>query len=175
MIHVTTNGLDSAVQRLSNFNTGRLQRALTQAVRRTLKAAKSDAAQRVAARYTIAAGRVTSSIKIRASGLSGAMTSTGQGFPMKFFVMRPQRRPRRPPPGGVFVQMVRSQGGMLSKAFVHNGHPFARVGKSRLPIKKYLGASAPGMLKHPTISSFILSKMEQRIGNEISQAAASVL
>lgn len=170
MIHVTEHGLDDAVQRLSNFNSGRLQRALAQAVRRTLKAAKSDAAQRVAARYTIATGRVTRSIKIKASGLSGAMTSSGGRNPLPYFILRPKRRLKHPPRGGLYAQVVHGQGGMLSRAFVWKAHVFARVGRPRLPIRKLNTVSNPGMISHPSVSRFIIQNMERRIGNEISLA-----
>lgn len=175
MIHVTTNGLESAVQRLENFNSGRLQRALTQAVRKTLRAAKTDAGARVAARYTIATGKVTKSIKIKAAGLSGSMTSSGGRNPLPYFILRPKRRLKRPPKGGLYAQVVHGQGGMLSRAFIHNGQPFERVGRARLPIRKLNTVSNPGMLSHPTVSKFIVQNMERRIGDEISRAAASLL
>ena len=170
MIHVTEHGLDDAVQRLSNFNSGRLQRALTQAVRRALKAAKTDAGQRVAARYTIATGKVTRSIKIKASGLSGSMTSSGGRNPLPFFILRPKRRLKHPPRGGLYAQVVHGQGGMLSRAFVWKARVFERVGRPRLPIRQLTSVSNPGMLSHSAVSRFIVDNMRRRSLDEISRA-----
>lgn len=175
MFTITPHGLDAAVDKLSNFNESKLRRALQSAVMRTLRGAKKDAGTKVKARYTIAAAKVTRTIKLKASGLSGSMTSTGGRNPLPNFVLRPKSRPRKMPPGGVYVQNVRGQGGQLVHAFIQkNGQPYERTGASRFPIKRLTGPSAPGMLGNPHVAPFIVRKMEERIGINIEHEVAAL-
>ena len=175
MIHVTTHGLNDAVQKLSNFNDGKLRRALRSAVMRTLKGAKRDAGQKVKQRYTIASGKVTSSIKLKCSGLSGSMTSSGGRNPLPNFILRPKSRPKRPPAGGVYAQVVRGQGGQIQHAFIQrNGQPYERTTPRRFPIKRLTTVSNPGMLSNPHVAPFIVRKMEERIGVNVSHEVAAI-
>ncbi|MBR4383856.1 MAG: hypothetical protein IKP64_09895 [Selenomonadaceae bacterium] len=175
MFTITAHGLDAAIQKLSNVDEGKLRRALRSAVMRTLRGAKKDAGTKVKQRYTIAASKVTRTIKLRASGLSGSMTSSGGRNPLPNFIQRPKSRPRKMPPGGVYVQNVRGQGGQLLHAFIQkNGQPYERVGRPRFPIKRLTGPSAPGMLGNSHVAPFIVRKMEERIGINIEHEIAAL-
>lgn len=175
MFNITTIGLDAAIERLSNVDEGKLRRALRSAVMRTLRGARREASRRIAQRYTIAAGKVTRTIKLSAMGLSGEMTSRGSRNPLKFFVLRPKSRPRIPPPGGVFVMNVRGQGGFLRHAFLQkSGSVVERTTPKRFPIRKLSGPSAPGMLGSDKVAPFIVRKMEERLLIEIEHEVAAL-
>ena len=114
MFRITVTGLDEAIARLSRSPSG-LDRAIRSAVRRTLRGAKKDAGTKVKQRYTINAGEVIRTIKLKQSGFSGSMTSSGPRNQLKKFNIRPKSRPRKMPPGGVFAQNVRGGGGQIRK------------------------------------------------------------
>ena len=142
---------------------------------RTLKGAKKDAGTKVKQRYTIAAGKVTSSIKLKCSGLSGSMTSSGGRNKLPSFILRPKSRPKRPPAGGVYAQVVRGQGGQIPHAFIQkNGQPYERTTPRRFPIKRLTTVSNPGMLSNPHVAPFIVRKMEQRIGINVEHEVAAI-
>lgn len=176
MFTITSHGLDEAIDRLKNVDEGKLRRAIRSAVLRTLRGARKDAGTKIKQRYTIAAGRVTRTIKLRAMGLGGEMTSSGPRNPLPFFVVRPRSRPKRMPAGGVFVMNVRGQGGYLRHAFLQkNGQVYERVGRPRFPIRKLSGPSAPGMLGNPHVAPFIVARMEERLGVNLEHEIGAVL
>lgn len=175
MFTITTHGLDAAIQKLSNVDEGKLRRALRSAVMRTLRGAKKDAGTKIKQRYTIAASEVTRTIRLKASGLSGSMTSSGPRNSLSKFILRPKSRPRKMPAGGVYVQNVRGQGGQIRRAFIQkNGQPYERVGVPRFPIKRLTGPAAPQMLGSPHVAPFIVRKMEERIGINIEHEVAAL-
>lgn len=175
MFTITPNGLDEAIQRLSQADESKLRRALRSAVMRTLRGARQDAGRKIAQRYTIAAGKVTKTIKLSAMGLSGEMKSKGSLNPLKWFVVRPRSRPKKMPPGGVFVMNVRGQGGFLRRAFLgHSGAVLEREGQPRYPIKARMGPSSPGMLSSPHVAPFIVRKMEERLGINIEHEVVAL-
>ena len=175
MFNITATGINEAIQRLSNADPNKLQRALRSAVMRTLRGARREASRRIAQRYTIAAGHVTRTIKLTASGLSGEMTSRGSRNKSSLFVLRPKSRPRKMPPGGVFIMNVKGQGGNIRRAFIQkNGEPYERTGQSRFPIRRLSGPSAPGMLGSDKVAPFIVRKMEERLMIEIEHEVAAL-
>lgn len=175
MFNVTYTGLDEAVAALSQSPNG-LVKAVKSAVRRTLRGAKKDAGTKIKQRYTIAAGEVTKTIKLHQSGFSGAMTSSGSRNPLKKFNIRPRSRPRRMPPGGVFAQNVRGQGGQIYHAFLQrSGGVFERVSRARFPIRQLKGPSAPGMLGNPVVGPWIEAKMAQRLGINLEHELSAAM
>lgn len=175
MFSVTFHGLDEAVAALSKSPTG-LDRAVRSAVRRTLRGAKKDAGSKVKQRYTINAGEVIRTIRLSQSGFSGSMTSSGPRNQLKKFNIRPRSRPRKMPPGGVFAQNVRGQGGMIHRAFLQrSGGVYERVGQPRFPIRQLKGPSAPGMLSSPPVSSFIVANMERRLGINLEHELSAAM
>ena len=175
MFVITSRGLEAAIAKLSQSPTG-LDRAIKSAVRRTLRGAKKDAGTKVKQRYTINAGEVIKTIRLQQSGYSGAMTSSGSRNQLRKFNIRPKSRPRKMPPGGVFAQNVRGQGGMIRRAFLQrSGGVFERVGTSRFPIKQLKGPSAPGMLSNPIVGPWIEAKMAERRGINLDHELAFFL
>lgn len=168
-------------------NLGRLTRALSMfpslmekaarsAVQRTIKGGKKDAASKVKQRYTIPANLITQTIKTRANGLSGEMTSRGSRFPLPRFYHNPKKRINPQNPQGIFVQNVRGQGGNLFHAWsMYKGGIYQRVGKERFPIRTFTGPAAPQMLGSKPVSSFIVAKMEERLGINLEHGAAAVM
>lgn len=175
MFTITFNGLNEAIERLSRSPSG-LDRAIRSAVRRTLRGGKKDAGTKVKQRYTIKAGEVIRTIRLKQSGFSGSMTSSGSRNPLKKFMIRPRSRPRKMPAGGVFAMNVIGQGGQIRRAFLmRSGNVFERVGRSRYPIKPITGPAAPGMLSSPPVSSFIVAHMSQRLAINLDHELAFFL
>ena len=175
MIRITTTGIEAAIAALSKSPSG-LDRAIRSAVRRTLRGAKKDAGSKVKQRYTINAGEVIRTIRLSQSGYSGSMTSSGARNPLRKFNIRPRSRPRKMPPGGVFAQNVRGQGGMIHRAFLQrSGGVYERVGNPRFPIRQLKGPSAPGMLGNPVVGPFIEAKMYQRLGINLEHELSAAM
>ena len=167
--------LEAKIQRLANVP-GALEKAARRAVRRTLRGGKQDAARKVGQRYTIKVGEVTKTIKLSQSGLSGKMTSQGPRNPLKKFRLKPRSRPKRMPPGGVFVQNVKGQGGFIRRGFLQrSGNVYERVGRPRFPIKHLKGPSAPGMLGNPHVGPHIESKMFERLQINLDHAISAII
>jgi len=154
-----------------NFNIktdgNKLIRAVNSALRRTLRGVRKDIGGKVKERYTIAPGNVTKTVTVKAGNLRGEITSRGRVNPLERFKINPRRRLKRPPASGVFAENIRGQGGYLKHAFIKGGGVFERTGRKRFPIKKIQGPSAPGILKSPPMSNFIMKKIEERIGKNL--------
>ena len=163
MIRISVSGANEAAAALTDVH-GKIPRAVGSAIRRTLRGGRKDAGTKIKERYTINAGHVTRTIRTQVAGFSGSMKSSGGRNPLSRFHLRPKSRPRIMPAGGVFVQNVRGQGGNLAHAFLQrNGEPYEREGRSRYPIKRITGPSAPGMMSSPPVSSYLLDKMQRRL------------
>ena len=73
------------------------------------------------------------------------------------------------PPGGVYANVVRGQGGMIRRGFLQrSGGVFERVGAARFPIRQLKTVSLPGMASR--VGEHVESRMAQRLGIEISAA-----
>lgn len=163
MFTITAHGLDEAVSRL-NRGTNGIERGIKSAVRRTLRGAKKVAGQLVRARYVRNAGAFISTLRLKQSGFSGSMTSSGSRTPLKKFIVRPSSRPRKMPPGGVHATVVRGQGGQILHAFLQrSGGVYERVGRSRFPIRQLKSVSPPGAFGNPHVAPKIVSNMETRL------------
>lgn len=167
--------LEAKIQRLA-MTPGALERAAKRAVGRTLRGGKKDAGTKVKQRYTINAGEVIRTIKLKQSGLNGEMTSRGSKNPLPKFITRPRKRPRKMPAGGVFVQNVRGQGGNLLHAFLQkSGNVYERTTTKRFPIRHLKGPSAPGMLSSPPVREHILSHMFKRLQINLDHEVSAVI
>ena len=167
--------LDSVASRLAHIPGG-LERAARQAVTRTLRGGRQDAARKIGQRYTIKVGEVTKTIRLKNSGLSGEMTSRGSRNPLKKFRIKPRSRPKRMPPGGVFAQNVKGQGGFIRHGFLQrSGNVYERVGRPRFPIRHLKGPSAPGMLGNPHVGPYIEQKMFERMQINLDHAMNAIL
>lgn len=153
-----------------------LNRAGKSAVRRTIKGGKEDAAQKVKARYTIAVGEVLKTIRTTASGLTGEMKSKGSRNPLKKFLLKPKIRVNPQPPIGLWAQNVKGQGGDIPHSFSkYSGGIFERTTPERFPIRSFTGPSAPSMLNSPPVSSYIVSKMQERMEKNLNHECLAVL
>ena len=166
---------ESTMMRLAQIP-GAMEKAATRAIRRTLRGGRQDAARKIAQRYTIATGAVTKTIKLKVGGFQGEMSSRGSRHALKKFHIRPKKRPRIMPPGGVFVQNVRGQGGYLSHAFLgHNSGVVERVGTSRYPLRLLTGPASPQMLGSPAVGPFIENKMYERMKINLDHEASAII
>lgn len=155
---------------------GAMERAGRSAVNRTLKGGRQDVSRRVGARYTIPVAAVMSTIKTRVSGLTGEMKSKGARNPSDKFLHRPTVRQNPGPPGGIFLNVVKGQGGNLQRAFIQRtGGIWERVGKERFPIHRFYSPSAPGMMAVKPVSSYVVAKMEERLKINLEHEAAAVI
>ena len=155
---------------------GGMERAGRSAVNRTLKGGRQDASRKIGQRYTIPVALVMSTIKTRVAGMTGEMASSGARLPSDKFLHRPTVRQNPGPPGGIFLNVVKGQGGNLRRAFIQRtGGIWERVGRSRFPIRRFYSPSAPGMLAVKPVSSYIVAKMEERLGINLAHEAAAVI
>lgn len=155
---------------------GGVERAASRAIKRTLRGGRAEISRKVRERYTIKAGEILKSLRTKVSGLSGEITSTGRHIALHRFNIRPRKRPRKMPRGGVFAQVIKGGGGMLPHAFVMpQGQVAERVNKARLPVKTLQGPSAPQMVGNLNIAPQIQAKMGERLGINFAHEAAAVL
>lgn len=175
MFTITTRGLDEAIERLNRSPAG-LERGVRSAIRRTLRGAKSTASQLVHARYVKNAGAFVKTLRLKQSGFSGSMTSTGSRTPLKKFIVRPSSRPRKMPPGGVHATVVRGQGGQILHAFLQrSGSVVERVGRSRFPIRQLKSVSPPGAFGNPRVGPKIEANIYERLGVNLNHELAYFL
>lgn len=73
------------------------------------------------------------------------------------------------PPGGVFANVVRGQGGMIRHAFLQrSGGVYERVGRPRFPIRQLKTVSLPGMASK--VGEKVIARMGERLGIELEHA-----
>lgn len=167
--------LQAKLQRIAMIP-GALEKAAKNAVKRTLRGGKQDASRKIAQRYTIRAGVVVRTIKIKQGGLNGEMSSRGGINPLKLFRIKPKSRPSKMPAGGVFVQNVKGQGGYIRRGFLtHKGNVVERAGISRYPLRGLGGPSSPGMLSSPAVGPYIEDKMFQRLQINLDHEASAII
>lgn len=155
---------------------GSIEKAVRSAIRRIFNGLKQDINRKVKERYTVKGGEVKSTIRTYVSGLSGYLESTGKPIGLEKFQIRPKKRPRRMPATGTFAQVVRGQGDYLRQAWIRNGRVYERRTRKRFPIKRFYGPSEPGMLSSLPMSSFIESKINERLNKNLDhEIAAAVL
>ena len=138
-----------------------LARAISNAIKKSLKDAKQAAAEKIRSRYTIPATRVTRSIRISAQGLSGQMKSQDNKLiNLARFLHRPKSRIN--PQAVVYSEVRRGAGEYLRPAWLKykGGNIFRRKTRQRFPITRLAGPSAVQMLNSVRVAPFILQKLE---------------
>lgn len=169
MFIITSHGIDEATSALERYNLSRLSSRLRTAIRNTLRAGKQELKTRVQARYTAKNPMALGKTKTTASALRGSLKVGGSRNQLKKFIIKPSSRPRKMPPGGVFANVVRGQGGMIRRGFLQrSGGVFERVGRPRFPIRQLKTVSLPGMASR--VGEHVEAKMAQRLGIEIPAA-----
>ena len=179
MIKVSVD-MGNVERMLVGFSQSAVERAAKSAINRTLKGAKSQAAKKVTERYTIKSGEVRKSIKTKISGLTGELNSRVSRIRLTKFKYTPKKRPKKVTKGNpyLFAEVIKGQGGTLRHSFLANVQGagiFERKGKPRLPIKHLYGPSVAEMLGKPPTSTYIMSKMEERLQINVMHEVSALL
>lgn len=162
IITVRSSGIEAAMNSLPTNLRGRI----TQAIRATIREGKEEGSNLVKQRYTARSFLSLGKVRMRTSGLSGKLTISGRRNLLKKFIIRPSTRLNPQPPGGVYAQVVRGQGGSIRRAFIaKRGLVFEREGTSRLPIRHLNTVSLPGAFER--IGDKLTSKMAARLQSHL--------
>ena len=178
MIEVDARGIEQAKELLKDIP-GATKKAVSTALRQSLRNAKKEAVKKVRERYTIRkAGYVSRTIKMKVENMTGILSSKGPVNDLSYFKTNPKTVPKRRPPKGKYLysQVVKGQGGTIAHAFLarmKSGHVgvFQRAGhgasNASLPISKLAGPSTPQMLGSPSVTEFIAKKMLERMDKNL--------
>lgn len=178
MIEVDARGIEQAQELLKDIP-GATKKAVSTALRKSLRNAKKEAVKKVRERYTIRkAGYVSRTIKMKVENMTGILSSKGPVNDLSYFKTNPKTVPKRRPPKGKYLysQVVKGQGGTIAHAFLarmKSGHVgvFQRAGhgasNASLPISKLAGPSTPQMLSSPSVTEFIAKKMLERMDKNL--------
>lgn len=178
MIEVDARGIEQAQELLKDIP-GASKKAVSTALRKSLRNAKKEAVKKVRERYTIRkAGYVSRTIKMKVENMTGILSSKGPVNDLSYFKTNPKTVPKRRPPKGKYLysQVVKGQGGTIAHAFLakmKSGHVgvFQRAGlganNASLPISKLSGPSTPQMLGSPSVTEFIAKKMLERMDKNL--------
>lgn len=178
MIEVDARGIEQAQELLKGIP-GASKKAVSTALRKSLRNAKKEAVKEVRERYTIRkAGYVSRTIKMKVENMTGILSSKGPVNDLSYFKTNPKTVPKRRPPKGKYLysQVVKGQGGTIAHAFLakmKSGHVgvFQRAGlganNASLPISKLSGPSTPQMLGSPSVTEFVAKKMLERMDKNL--------
>ena len=178
MIEVDARGIEQAQELLKDIP-GATKKAVSTALRKSLRNAKKEAVKKVRERYTIRkAGYVSRTIKMKVENMTGILSSKGPVNDLSYFKTNPKTVPKRRPPKGKYLysQVVKGQGGTIAHAFfsfLKSGHVgvLQRAGhgasNASLPISKLAGPSTPQMLGSPSVMEFIAKKMLERMDKNL--------
>ena len=178
MIEVDARGIEQAQELLKDIP-GATKKAVSTALRKSLRNAKKEAVKKVRERYTIRkAGYVSRTIKMKVENMTGILSSKGPVNDLSYFKTNPKTVPKRRPPKGKYLysQVVKGEGGTIAHAFLarmKSGHVgvFQRAGhgasNASLPISKLAGPSTPQMLGSPSVTEFIAKKMLERMDKNL--------
>lgn len=178
MIEVDARGIEQAQELLKDIP-GATKKAVSTALRKSLRNAKKEAVKKVRERYTIRkAGYVSRTIKMKVENMTGILSSKGPVNDLSYFKTNPKTVPKRRPPKGKYLysQVVKGQGGTIAHAFLarmKSGHVgvFQRAGhgasNASLPISKLSGPSTPQMLGSPSVTEFVAKKMLERMDKNL--------
>ena len=178
MVEVDARGIEQAQELLKDIP-GASKKAVSTALRKSLRNAKKEAVKKVRERYTIRkAGYVSRTIKMKVENMTGILSSKGPVNDLSYFKTNPKTVPKRRPPKGKYLysQVVKGQGGTIAHAFLakmKSGHVgvFQRAGhgasNASLPISKLSGPSTPQMLGSPSVTEFIAKKMLERMDKNL--------
>lgn len=169
MFNITVTGLAEAIAGLERCDPNNLRNRLRKAVRNTLRAGKSELVTRINERYTAKSPMSLGRTKTTVGDLKGSLKVGGSRNQLRKFIIRPTSRPRIMPPGGVFANVVKGQGGMIRRAFLQrSGGVYERVGRPRFPIRQLKTVSLPGMAK--AVGDKVIARMGDRLGIELENA-----
>ncbi|MBD3878215.1 MAG: hypothetical protein SR1Q5_00815 [Quinella sp. 1Q5] len=165
LIRILPSGHKEVVQTL---DPSRIKPRLTAAIRKALKEGKSLGDKEVKARY-IRDLKPMGKIRSRAAGLMGYLKISGSRNLIKRFRVTPSTRPPHRPLGGLFVQIVRGQGGMLPHAFIGKGDVWERTGRERHKIHRLTTVSLPGGWGR------VSAKVEEAIARHLEKNLSTIM
>ena len=137
-------------------------RAIRQAMRSTVRTAKQEAIDLATRRYTANGSIIRSAIKTSSGGNRGELKASGARNPLEKFIVTPKGA-RLGRGRYLHAEVVRGQGGNLSKAFWHGGGVSERVGSERFPIRRLKSVSAPGMLAVEQVREPLMQVMNREV------------
>lgn len=165
MLRLTiSTDLEAAKRYLRGLKADKVAPAAARAINKTLANVRTEATKEIRKERALKAGTIRDALAIERATklkLSGSLTASGRPIPLRDYAARQGKR-------GVTVQ-VTPRGRTLvvhsgNKGFIIDrigGHVFARVGKTRLPLKKLYGPSIPtAFLKQSVITAI------QRVAGE---------
>lgn len=162
LIRIIPRGHEEAASLLDGR---RARMQITRAIRQTIKAGKMAGRNLTGKRYVSNINRF-GKISSRASGLRGQIKISGSRNLIKRFKLSPSSRPPNNPPGGLRVEVVRGQGGVLPHAFVNRaGVVFEREGAGRLPLRHLSTVSIVGAWSR--VSAQVLEVMSRQLEKEL--------
>lgn len=180
MIEIKADALQR-VERLLGGIKDAAPKAVSNAINRSLFAARAEAVRAVTKEYVIRAGEVRKVMVIKKAGMSmlvGTVFAVGSPIALSKFDVSPKR------PGGkkkkILTARVKKTGGRkpIKKAFISttaSGHTgvFIRTSAKRLPIQQLHGPSIPQMLGADSVSKQIEARasdmLEKRLDHEIDR------
>ena len=143
----------------------KLPKATAMVINRSLAMTKTEQVRRARAMYTIKYGDLLADLKIvkaTTSTLYGSIESKGNVIGLDHFKLAPKTRNKKRVKAGVKGSRMKS----LPNAFIayNDGRlgAFVRTGKSRLPIKRLKGPSAPQMLGEMSILDYLQGFAEEK-------------
>lgn len=178
MIEVDARGIEKAVELLEHIP-GAAKKAVSTALRKSLRGAKKEAVKKVRERYTIRkAGYVTRTLKMKVEEMTGILSSKGPVNDLSYFITKPKTVPKRRPQAGKYLysQVVKGEGGTIAHAFLarmRSGHVgvFQRGNhghdSASLPIHKLSGPSTAQMLGSKEVTEYISEKMLERMDKNL--------
>lgn len=139
--------------------------AIARTINRSLAMTKAEQLRSSTSMYTIARGKLAESIteyKASSGNLTGKIYSSGKVIGLNHFKLSPKTRLKK------MVSASVKKGGMksLPNAFIayNDGRlgAFERKGKTRLPIERKMGPSAPQMLGEMSILDYLQGFAEEK-------------
>lgn len=179
IVSIDTNRIQEIMSDFSGLE-GKVPLALSRAINRVTRSAKTEAVRQVRDEYTAKAGAINKTIKVtraNPNNLSAKIESRGSSMSLLDFRVNPKKpSPRRRSP--ITVEVRRGSKKPIEGAFVQrmgNGGVgvFARVGSARLPIRKLFGPAVPVMLNNDSVVEAVQRRaeeqLESRIGHEMNR------
>jgi hypothetical protein len=131
---------------------------IVRSLNRALTTAGKTASNIVRQRYTIKAGDVKKTFRLKKASrslLTATLISKGEHVGLSHFQYSPKTpRPQDPPKSGLKISVTKGSSTQFKRAFVAdiNGLKiFEREGKSRLPINELVGPAVPQMVGGPHV------------------------
>lgn len=183
MIEIKDDMLKKAEMLLGDIP-GAVPKAASNAINRSLEAARTEAVRSVTKEYIITAKEVRNSmpiVKAKPTQLLGTIRSEGNLIPLSKFDISPKQ-----PPSTKKTVMARVKKGSgrksVAPAFLarmpgggqHVGI-YKRVGKSRLPLEEKYGPSLPQMLGAESVRDKIEKRAEEVLGDRFEHETNRIL